>query len=416
MTISFKTKILLLLLILPFLASCSKDPIGGDDDEPQIEARITEVIRYEKSRMTAYNIEYQSKDPLGKDVMLSGTITIGDEVGVGKPARGMVLYNRYTIFGAHECPSRGGLAMQKFIVGSGLITVSADGYGFGSTEDKPQAYCIGSANAQAGVDALLAARKLLSEKGYKWDNVLFNIGYSQGGQTSIAVLKLVTESYPSIRITHTFAGGGPYDLPATYRWMVSQNRSAMPCSVAESLLAYNTIFNLGIEWDRLFKEPLLGNFSEWILSKKYGSGSIDRKIGTEILSDIFTPETLDPQSSVGRVFLSAMQGENLCQGWTPRKDEQISIIHNVADDVVPVVNAQNLIDFFKDKGLPVTKVSSEKGVYVKVYDMKAEQELYGISAPHVAGAVPFLLTALSKICSVLNIDVWFDSSELTDQL
>ena len=421
MAITFKSRVLSLLLLLPFLAglaSCSDDSLDPDDDDPveRVEARITEVIRYEKNRMTAYNIEYLSKDPSGKPVTLSGTITVGDEIASDKHARGFVLYNHYTIFSEGECPSKGNLDVQKFAVGSGLIVVAPDYYGFGSTADKPQAYCFAGANARASVDALMAARMLLSDKGYRWDKVLFNMGYSQGGQTAIGVLKLMTESYPSIRITHTFAGAGPYDLPETYRWMVSKKESTMPSTVVQSLLTYNLLCSLGVEWSSIFKEPLLSNYEDWFLSKKYGGGTIDRKLGSDNLTDYLTPVALDLGSDVSRTFVSAMQEDNLCQGWTPRKDEQISIIHNLNDDVVPASNAENLVAFFRKCGLPVARSSSEKGVYVQVYDMSIEQKMYNISEPHQMGAVVFLLTVLSKVRATLDIDYWFDMSEIEDVL
>ena len=41
--------------------------------------------------------------------------------------------------------------------------------------------------------------------GFRWKDNLFNVGYSQGGQTSLAVVRLITEKYPNIHITKTFA-------------------------------------------------------------------------------------------------------------------------------------------------------------------------------------------------------------------
>ena len=120
------------------------------------------------------------------------------------PGKGLLLYNHFSVYRADECPSKGDLKMQKLIAGSGLITISADYYGFGITEDKLQAYCISSVNAQASVDALLAAKELLPTLGYSWnDDILFNIGYSQGGQTSMAVVRLIDEKYPDLHITFT---------------------------------------------------------------------------------------------------------------------------------------------------------------------------------------------------------------------
>ena len=93
------------------LTSCSSVDNPADNptvEEPTLpEARVTETIRYDEARMTAYNIEYPSTDPYGQPATLSGTITVGDEVTKGEPARGLLLYNHYTVNRADECPSRG---------------------------------------------------------------------------------------------------------------------------------------------------------------------------------------------------------------------------------------------------------------------------------------------------------------------
>ena len=165
------------------------------------EARITGEVTY-----TAYpllrnmNFVYPSRDPCGNPVMLSGTITMSRDLTPETKAQGFILYNHYTVFRADECPSKGKLDMQNILYLTAphrnFITVSADYYGFGQTEDRMQAYCIGSANARASIDALTAARQLLAERGYTWYDDLLNVGYSQGGQTAIAVLKLATAKYP----------------------------------------------------------------------------------------------------------------------------------------------------------------------------------------------------------------------------
>lgn len=104
---------------------------------------------------------------------LSGSIIVGDEVDANnKKAAGTVLYNHFTVFQKDECPSHGELAVPMIVVGSKMILVAPDYYGFGVTESKNQAYCISRANAQASVDALIAARELLKEKGYTWDDIL----------------------------------------------------------------------------------------------------------------------------------------------------------------------------------------------------------------------------------------------------
>ena len=379
------------------LTSCGSDDPTDEmiPEETKTQARVYETVRYEKDKTTAYNFEYPSTDPYGKEVMLSGTITIGDEVTEKNPGRGLVLYSHYTIYRADECPSKGGLDLQKFVTGSGLITISPDYYGFGITEDKPQAYCISKANAQAAVDALLAAKQLLPTLGYQWDdNVLFNLGYSQGGQTSLAVVRLITEKYPNIHITKTFAGGGSYDLPATYRRFVVIDRSAMPSTVISVMLAYNHFKELGIARDSMFLEPVLSHIDDWVLNKRYTREEIDALVGTNDLSVFITPAMMDTNSSVSHRMMAALDGDNLCKGWTPRSDESLMLVHHTLDGAVPVENTLNLIAFLQQQG--VTDVDVVVGDFGNAMGMPA----------HETGALMLINAAKEWLCQYLGIAAW----------
>lgn len=389
--------------------SCSSSddgnsPLPEPEPEPKTElppARVTETVRYEKEKTTAYNIEYPSTDPLGNPVVLSGTITVGDEVDKDHPGRGLLLYNHFTVYRANQCPSKGNLDVEKFMTGSGLITISADYYGFGITEDRQQAYCISRANAQASVDALLAAKQLLKELGYSWnDDILFNVGYSQGGQTAMGVVRLVDEKYPDLHITYTFAGGGSYDIPETYRQFIRSGKTGMPSTVISVLLAYNEYAELGIPRSEIFKEPVLSHIDEWILSKRYTRSQIDDMVGTQTIADFATPTMLDLDSDLSQRYMQALEHDNLCKGWTPRKDNHIMLVHHEKDITVPVENTRNLYKFLKDAG--VEDVELHDSNYFWLFTQPA----------HESGAIVMATYAVEKVTKILGIKTWFNIDDL----
>lgn len=398
-------KFLVFVLLLFCLVACQRDvqpPLPSEEEEEVSlpPARITDTIRNQEEKLTVFNMEYPSRDPYGKPVTLSGAIVVGDEVTKERPAKGLFLFNRFTIYKADECPSRGRLMVEKLMVGSGLIIISADLYGFGVTEDKPQAYCMANANGQASVDALMAARTLLADMGYSWDDIIFNAGYSQGGQTAIGALKVATEQYHGLRFTRTFAGGGLYDLAETYRQLVLAGQTDLPSAVIGVLVAYNEICKLGIPWDKLFKEPVLSHLEEWFFSKKYTVNQIEELIGTKKLSDLIKPELLDIDSDLSKHFLAVMEEENLCRGWDPWPDEKITLVHNTADNVVSVTNATNLVSFFEAGGVTVDS------------HIKNFRELPFVLPPHHWSALPFFIDTLSQICSTLGISLWIDYAQV----
>lgn len=381
----------LLLTSALFFSSCN----GASSKNSLPPACVTGSTYLSDVKMTSYNFEYPSVDPFGKPATLSGAIMVSDSVTSSEDARGILLYNHYTVFKKDECPSLGDLRVQKLFADTGLIIVSADYYGFGVTGDKNQAYCIASANARASLDALISAKKLLKALGFGYKNYLFNLGYSQGAQTGLGIIKLVTESYPDIHFNCSFLGGGPYCISGTYDQFVEAKVTKMPASVAAVFLSFNEFYKLGVDYSLVFKDPLLSNYEEWFFSKKYGQGAIDDKMGTDKIEDFITSEALDLNTDISKKFMEAMEMENLCKGWTPKSDENIVIVHNEADGVVPSGNAKELVKFLENKNVTFADSIEKNGVYVNIDTM---QDL--ASNTHVSGFYFFLQDAFAKLKTI----------------
>jgi len=372
-------------------------------------ARITETIRKEEAKATVYNFEYPSVDPYGKAVTLSGSIIVGDEVEAGKHAAGMLLYNHFTAFQKDQCPSRGDLGVALKVVGSQLIAVAPDYYGFGSTGDKDQAYCMSRVNSQGSVDALLAARQLLKEKGYTWGDYLFNLGYSEGGQTAMGVVRLVAEKYPDIKITHTVAGAGPYDIGETYRQLVSSGETSMPSTVISTLLAYNEFYQMGVNNSEMLLEPTLSNIPVYLLSKDYKRIELEGELAPTKIAEWLSLTLLDFNTPLSLRFMEVFEKDNLTKGWKPRGDERISLVHNRLDACVPYANTTQMSEFFKQAGLTVdiaiTSNRYEDGkVFVFPVILPALSKKVG---SHEVGAIPFVTELVTVICHYLDIKPWF---------
>lgn len=397
------------------ITSCTVE--DNPSSEPVVEpesqvpaARITETIRKEEAKATVYNFEYPSVDPYGNPVTLSGSIVVGDEVEAdSKQAAGMVLYNHFTVFQKDQCPSLGDLGIVLKVVGSKLIAVAPDYYGFGVTGDKNQAYCMSRTNAQSSVDALLAARQLLKEKGYKWGDFLFNLGYSEGGQTAMGVVRLVAEKYPDIKITHTVAGAGPYDIGETYRQLVSSGETSMPSTVISTLLAYNEYNELDVDNNEMFLDPILDNILIYLLSKDYKRDDLEGKLASYKIADWINPILFDFNSDLSLKFMEAFEKDNLSKGWKPRGDERISLVHNKLDACVPFANTTQMAEFFKQAGFTVDEGRTEDRyvdgkVFVYSVNVPALSEKTGT---HEAGAIAFVAELVIVVCHYLDIKPWF---------
>lgn len=388
-----------LLIILFAAVSCSKDEKSEPTPRPAPqpypgETYITDSTYMADKHMKVYNFVYSSLDPYGRDIMLSGTITLGDEVSRQAPARGLLLYNHFTAYRADQCPSHGDLDMQSKVVGSGLIAISADYYGFGVTEQYHQAYCMALCNARASIHALLAAKYLLYQMGYSWDDNLFNVGYSQGGQTAMGVVLLAAMEYHDLNITYTFAGAGSYDLQETYRQFVKATIAGMPSTVISVMLSYNEFMNLGIAYEDMFKEPVLSHINDWIFSKRYTREEIDALVGSLAIADYVTPTMLDTTSTLSMRMMEALDFDHLCKGWHPRGNEHIMLFHSTQDITVPVANTQMMYAFLTANGV--------QDVDLQIHDIAGTET----TPAHENAATMFGLLTILKISQILGIDPW----------
>ena len=330
-----------------------------------------------------YVFNYPSVDPFGKPCTLSGTITVDKTlIEDNKPYNGILLYNHFTIYATTQAPSRGAVEFPTGAAFTNFIVVAPDYYGFGITEKEPQAYCISRANGRASLDAYLAAKRLIEDLKVKKRDDFVIAGYSEGGQTTMAVLREISERHPEIKVKRAFAGDGPYDINSMYD-AITQGYTEMPSTVCNVLYAYNHFCRLGYDIHDYLKDPVAKNFDEWFLSKQNKRRALDEElIKTKKTSDICTDAVLNTNSSLSRRFKEAFSADALTSGWTPRKDFDVMLFHDTKDDVVPVENFYAMSKFLKDKGIKTEE-------FVGEYSSETTKEL-GVTN-HEVSALTFFL-------------------------
>ena len=330
-----------------------------------------------------YVFNYPSIDPFGNPCTLSGTITVDKSlIKDDQPYNGILLYNHFTIYATTQAPSRGAVEFPTGAAFTNFIVVAPDYYGFGITEKEPQAYCIARANGRASLDAYLAAKRMIEDLNVKKGDDFVIAGYSEGGQTTMSVLREISERHSEIKVKRAFAGDGPYDINSMYD-AITKGDTEMPSTVCNLLYAYNHFFNLGYDIHDYLKDPVAKNFDEWFLSKKYKRKALDEElIKTKKTSDLCTEAVLNTNSSLSHRFKEAFRTDALTSGWTPRSDFDVMLFHDTKDDVVPVENFYAISKFLKDNGIKTQE-------FVGEYSSEATKEA-GITNHEVAAAVFFL--------------------------
>ena len=336
-----------------------------------------------------YVFNYPSVDPFGNPCTLSGTITVNKSlIKEDKPFNGILLYNHFTVYATTQAPSRGAVEFPTGAALTDFIVVAPDYYGFGITEKEPQAYCISRANGRASLDAYLAAKRLIEDLQVKKGDDFVIAGYSEGGQTTMAVLREISERHPEVKVKRAFAGDGPYDINSMYD-AIAKGDTEMPSTVCNVLYAFNHFFRLGYDIHDYLKDPVASNFDEWFLSKKYKRKALDEElIKTKKTSDICTEAALDTSSPMMQRFKVAFSEDALTSGWTPRSDFDIMLFHDTKDDVVPVENFYAMSKFLKDHGIKTQE-------FVGEYSSETTKEL-GITN-HEVSALTFFLRIIEWV-------------------
>ena len=240
------------------------------------------------------------------------------------------------------------------------ILVCPDLYGFGATKRFPQAFVQGDLNGRATIDGLLAAKRLLEEKGINYGPLTFNAGYSGGGSEALAALKTRDMLYADqVSFDKTFAGGAPADLAGTYSKIVEMGKVGLNLVMPLVMVATNETQQMGIPYNEMFKEPLASQIDEIVLSKKYDGFEIEYMLWGQELKDYIQPEYLDLSTTQSQNMLSVLEPLTISNGWTPDPSQNLYLFHFKDDDTVPVENSTDLVPLLMANGFTPSTIPGQ---------------------------------------------------------
>ena len=381
-----------ILLCGQLLVGCS-----NDDNTPSSDGRTYEISPKVINRRECHALkmiandalnlkfrqivfEYTSVGPdLKTPVRLTGVISMNPAVYNKDVApRGLMLYNEFTCAKHGERTSQNeiddiGLYMNKY---QNLIMVSADLYGWTLTEDKPQAYCCPEITSVETIDAWDAAMQILKDEGYAISGLpTFNVGYSSGGFSALAVQRYCDEKRPDIHWDLTSGGAAPFDLHSVYISNITNPTSGYACSFPLVVVAYKETYHMDFDYKDVFVEPLASNIQKWILSKDYGTWEINKLIagGDEAKAKdcpvnlILTPDALNPESTVGKKLAQKLRENSLCgegQTWQPSTKTKYYIMHSAGDKYMDWHVGEEMANYLKGHGCNVETEFGDWGNHV----------------------------------------------------
>jgi pimeloyl-ACP methyl ester carboxylesterase len=167
---------------------------------------------------------------------------------------------------------------------------------------------------------------------------IYLMGYSQGGATTMAVQHLIEHHDEDVKIRRVFAGGGPYDVKATYDRFVETDTASYPCAVPIMMQGMVVGNKLDLDMSELMAPFIYENLDEWVNSKRYTTKQINNMIGSYVTHELLTEKGMDRTSQeVSELYKAMTNNSILTYSWTPQAP--VFMMHSIDDDVVPYDNA-----------------------------------------------------------------------------
>ncbi len=290
-----------------------------------------------QNRLTQISGVYMSLNSDYDDCLLSGKVIMPAD---GKFKR-YILVSHYTIGSNAEAPSNC-FSLEGLVARLGYALVIPDYEGYGITADRIHPYLMMNLTAMQVIDMFIAVRKYMEARGIRPEHDdIYLMGYSQGGATTMAVQRLLEAGYPygeDVNIRRVFAGGGPYDVKATYERFVTTNEASYP--VAVPLVLQGMIYGakLKITCEQMMAKRVYENMDEWVNSKKYCTKKINEAIGSYVTSEILSPTSMNQNSSeVAELYQAMTDNSIVSYSWCPQAP--VYMLHSIDDETVPYTNA-----------------------------------------------------------------------------
>ncbi len=365
---------LLTLLLLLFLVACNNEETPWE--EPTVEiGHLTSVIAessYEKEELAAMVVDFVAAQGVNLPVDFVTLLMCDVEVAAieytttgadGSPitASGVIAMPQGTTSYDHlvsiqhgtlnmeEAPSQQLFYYEMLPVIRGHIIVMADyiGYGSSQTPDRQHPYLHNQLTGTTCADMIEAAREYLQQKSLtETSDAVELMGYSQGGQASMATLLELEKRGLAESVRAVYAGGGPYDLESILQTFLSYQDNPMPYARTgyAPYLIRGMVYGeqLSVSDENLYapaviEEGLNEMFSTQPLSEWHEALGTD--ITQVIHPDFFAAPAFNGNADVVAV-IEALRKNSLINSSVPPQ-VPVYLYHSPQDDFVPYSNAVN---------------------------------------------------------------------------
>lgn len=316
-------------------------------------AIVQELLKYGKQNKVIEIVgTYPSFDSDFNELTLSGKVMLPK----GRKPKRLILVSHYTVGSNAEAPSNC-FSLEGVLVKLGYGLIIPDYLGYGITADQVHPYLVMLETAIHVTDMYFAVNEWLKAVDMEpEEKEICLMGYSQGGANTMAVDYLCEVAYSDpndeyyIPIHRVFAGGGPYDVKATYERFVNTDTAGYPVAVPLVLQGMIKGNKLDIKMSDLMQPWLCDKMDEWVNSKRYTTSQINELINTKVTHELLTEEAMNQTSDkIAELYKAMTTNSVISYNWTPKSS--IYMMHSMDDETVPYTNASNAKAHWKDANI-----------------------------------------------------------------
>ncbi|MBO4250793.1 MAG: hypothetical protein J5884_06000 [Paludibacteraceae bacterium] len=307
-------------------------------------AIVQELLKYgNQNKVIEVVGTYPSMDGEFNPITLSGKVMLPR----GRKPKRMILVSHYTVGSNAEAPSNC-FSLEGVLVKLGYGLIIPDYRGYGITADQIHPYLVMMETAMNVTDMYFAVKEWLKAVDMEPEyEDIYLMGYSQGGANTMAVEYLCELVYSDpdykdyyIPIHRVFAGGGPYDVKATFERFITTDVAGYPVAVPLVLQGMIKGNNLQVKLEDIMQPWLCEKMDEWVNSKKYTTAQVNSFIGTKVTHELLTEEAMDQKSDkVAELYKAMTENSVISYNWHPQAP--VYIMHSMDDETVPYTNASN---------------------------------------------------------------------------
>lgn len=305
-------------------------------------------------RVNAYKITYNTVDTEGNPIVASGALLVPQTVNFLP----LVSQQHGTLRDANNAPSFLTQNSEVYIFGllyssMGHVFAAPDYLGYGESSQINHPYEHAASLATASRDMIRAAREFCAANNVNLNEQLFLTGYSEGGNATMALHKLLEEEHADeFTITASAPGAGAYNKLAFTKAVAAQNTTldfSFMVAYTWVVWAYNNIssYSLNRPYTDYFQEPNATTISNApiVSTPQIQEGSINTN-PQQLFTNSFLTDIIN-ETDTYTDFVNALK-DNDVYDWKPIAP--MRMFHGTEDNFVYPLNSETAFAAMQAKG------------------------------------------------------------------